>query len=287
VAEFKRTLITPEAGPGRREQCDVPGTARLHFPGVLVPDLIVADEALDDFGDNARFLLAHEFGIQFAPAVPVAVVDWDLKTGNGATIGGSGADRRQEGEARLSGFFRQQGGEPVIGEIEDRRSRSEIRRDLEDTVGVLREKSAFCRQIGINIGAPKPIDGLLGIADQEQAALAQPAAGPGFLRGCVATEQPQDLGLQGVGILEFVDQNARVAVCQRLAHDGIAGEKIARVMQEIIKIDESGLPLIVRVKRLEPIEFTYEPRQRCVGDIGPEISVSGTAAVIDLPWLPR
>jgi hypothetical protein len=74
---------------------------------VLVPDLIVADEALDDFGNNARFLLAHEFGIQFAPAIFVAVVDRDIKTGDGVTIGGSGAGRRQEGEAPLSGLFRQ------------------------------------------------------------------------------------------------------------------------------------------------------------------------------------
>jgi hypothetical protein len=70
-------------------------------------------------------------------------------------------------------------------------------------------------------------------------------------------------------------------VGQGLAHAGIADEEIARMMKKVIEIEESGLPLIVCVKRPEPVELVHEPRERGRGDIGGEILVSVAAAVIN------
>ena len=45
---------------------------------------------------------------------------------------------------------------------------------------ILREKGAFRLQVGVNVGAAKAVDRLLGIPDQKQAARAQRSGGPGL-----------------------------------------------------------------------------------------------------------
>jgi len=134
---------------------------------LLVPDLVIPDEPLNDLGHDGRFLFAHKIAIEFALVVLVALIDRDFETGDGMAFRRSGAGRRQGREAGLSGRFRQKRLETLVGKIEDRGPGTEVCRDLEETVGVLREKSAFCLEIGVNVGAAKAVDRLLRISHQE------------------------------------------------------------------------------------------------------------------------
>ena len=53
------------------------------------------------------------------------------------------------------------------------------------------------------------------------------------------------------------------------------------MMQKVVEIEESGLPLVVRVERSEAVEFAHKPGECGGGDIGPETLISVAAAVID------
>jgi hypothetical protein len=103
MAKFKGALVAPETGPGGSEESDVAGAADPLPVAVLVPDLIIPNEPLNDFGHDARFLFPHKLGIESALAVFVAIVDWNFKTGDGMAIGGNRAGCRQGREAWLSG----------------------------------------------------------------------------------------------------------------------------------------------------------------------------------------
>jgi hypothetical protein len=54
---------------------------------------------------------------------------------------------------------------------------------------------------------------------------------------------------------------------------------IARAMEEIVEIEESGLALVVSVEGSERFEFAYKSRQRSRGDIRRESLVRVAAAV--------
>jgi hypothetical protein len=191
----------------------------------------MADEPLNDLGDDCRFMFAYQVAIELAFVVFMAFGDWDFETGDGRAIGRSRAGCCQGRETGLSGRLRQEGLETAIGKFEDRSAGTEIRRDLEDAVRVLREKSALCHQIGVNVGAAEAVDRLLGVSHQKQAAGPQPASSPRLAPICVSAQEPEDFGLQGIGILKLVDQDAGIAPGEGLSHGGIMDEQIARVME--------------------------------------------------------
>jgi hypothetical protein len=60
-----------------------------------------------------------------------------------------------------------------------------------------------------HIGAPEPVDRLLRIADQKELARDWAGSAPVCLAGIVGREQEEYFGLQGVGVLEFVDEKVR------------------------------------------------------------------------------
>ena len=103
MPEFKGALVAPETGAGGGEERDIAGAADPHRPGPLVPDLIIPDEPLSDFGNDAGFLLPHKIGIEAAPVVFVAILDRDFEAGDGMAIGRSRAGRRQGRKAGLAG----------------------------------------------------------------------------------------------------------------------------------------------------------------------------------------
>ena len=49
---LKGALVTPETGAGGGEEGDVSGAADPHDLPVLVPDLVISDKPLDDFGQS-------------------------------------------------------------------------------------------------------------------------------------------------------------------------------------------------------------------------------------------
>ena len=72
-----------------------------------------------------------------------------------------------------------------------------------------------------DVGAAEAIDGLLGVTDQKERPGADLKVGPVLVappRRAVATQTPEDFGLQRVGVLELIDQHVRKARRQRAAH---------------------------------------------------------------------
>ena len=77
-------------------------------------------------------------------------------------------------------------------------------------------------QVGVDVGAPEGVDGLLGIADEDEG-------------GVAATEaELEDVPLDGVGVLELVDQRHRVAVPQL----GLNAGAVHRVLQGVAQSDQ-------------------------------------------------
>jgi hypothetical protein len=118
---------------------------------------------------------------------------------------------------------------------EDAGSGPEIRGNLDDIVGPAPGNGGFGLTVRDDVGAAKAINGLLGVADHEQRAWPQLAVGPrvGALLG---GDQKQDLALDRVGILEFVDENVPIPVPERQAHGLVATHKRAGAVQQIVKI---------------------------------------------------
>jgi hypothetical protein len=53
------------------------------------------------------------------------------------------------------------------------------------------------------------------------------------------------------------------------------------VMEKVVEIEESRLPLVVRVERPESVKFTHEPSERGRGGIGREALVIVAAAIVN------
>ena len=77
--------------------------------------------------------------------------------------------------------------------------------------------------IDADVGAAEPVDRLLGVADDEEAAgdgddarASRPAS------GSADGEQQQDLRLQRIGVLELVDEDVREARLEPAADAGVA-----------------------------------------------------------------
>ena len=73
-------------------------------------------------------------------------------------------------------------------------------------------------------------------------------------RGVVGGEQQKDLGLEGIGVLELVDEKVREALLQLAAHAGVIANEIARLDEEIEEIEPPRLGLqefVVRDRRLQ------------------------------------
>ena len=66
-------------------------------------------------------------------------------------------------------------------------------------------------EIGVHVGPAKRVDRLLGIADQDKG------------RPLITERAVHDLPLDGIGVLELVDENDVVAFTQASARDSTAG----------------------------------------------------------------
>ena len=59
------------------------------------------------------------------------------------------------------------------------------------------------------------------------------------VRGIVGGEQQEQLGLQRIGILEFVDEEVREALLKRRAHGGVIANQIPRPQQQIEEVERA------------------------------------------------
>src|SRR5262245_8561147 len=99
MAIFKGALVAPETGAGGGEEGDIACATDAHGLPLLVPDLIIADEPLNDLGHYGGFVFAYELAIEFSLVVFVAIIDRNFETGDGRAVGGSRAGGHQGREA--------------------------------------------------------------------------------------------------------------------------------------------------------------------------------------------
>ena len=59
--------------------------------------------------------------------------------------------------------------------------------------------------------------------------------------GIVGGQEQQDLGLQRIGVLKLVDEQALEALLEAAAHLGIISNEVARLEKQIEKIERAGL----------------------------------------------
>ena len=93
--------------------------------------------------------------------------------------------------------------------------------------------------IGLDIGAAESVNRLLRIADEKQLARNRRDATPVAPVGIVGGEQQQDLGLERIGVLEFVDEEMREARLKSASHLRMSRQQIARAQQQIDEIERS------------------------------------------------
>ena len=87
--------------------------------------------------------------------------------------------------------------------------------------------------VRLDVGAPEPVDRLLGVADDEQLSGHGAHAGPVGLGGIAGREQQQDLGLDRIGVLELVHEQPLVALLEVGADIGVATQQIAGAHQQV------------------------------------------------------
>ena len=105
--------------------------------------------------------------------------------------------------------------------------------------GQRRAMAPRASRVGADVGAPETIDRLLGIADHEESASAQTAVLPAR-RAVVGGDAKQDLRLDRVGILEFVDEDVPIALPERATHRIVPAHERARPLQEIVEVENGG-----------------------------------------------
>ena len=139
-------------------------------------------------------------------------------------------------------------------------------------------------QEGGDVGAPEAVDGLLGVAHEEETArigLQFRPSGTGSV-GSVAAEQRSQLYLDRVGVLELVDEQALVALPQGGPHFravGVVAQQQAGPHQKVMEFEApAGAPLLrgvagevsqPRHEHLQrglccPVQCPYADRQRVV-----------------------
>ena len=113
---------------------------------------------------------------------------------------------------------------------------------------------AFACFVGPDIRTAKPVNRLFRVSDQEQLPWPKPLFVPGFIGAIFAAQQEQDLGLQRIRVLEFVDQDMLVAICERGTNGRMRSQQIAGKVKEIVEIEQCGFPFERPERSLEIIE---------------------------------
>ncbi len=124
-----------------------------------------------------------------------------------------------------------------------------------------------------DVGAAEAIDRLLGIADDEETAGLRLRLPPVGLARIVGGEQQQDLGLQRIGVLELVDEDALEAALEALAHAPVVAHQVACDEQQIEKIERAVLRLHLAIALQRARELLLQERR--------EVGVGGHAELVE------
>ena len=243
-------------GPRLEEDSDVLVLGRPHHLGpVLELDLDLLLLLIDDPLDACRHggeLRCGALGRVVVPGVSVPPVRRRQEELHGAgdclvlaVLAGVSSVTRLEPFPQAPS---EQAREHAVHEIDDLLERAEVRRQLVALVilTLLPAGELVDGRLRVlehrDVGIPERVDGLLGIADDEETTLIPP----------VAPEHPDDGPLDGVGVLELVDEEVAVALAtllQKVAV-GVVGEQTLGLLQKIAEVEPAArlLPRLVAVK---------------------------------------
>ena len=189
-----------------------PAPARPHGLRSLVPDLIRTDQAANKVSDDTCFLAPHAINHDLALVALVVIPDRHVETSDCRPFILRQPRRLQRREAGLPVFRGKQSSKLIIREVDDLLQRSEVGDNFKHGVGVLCENCALGFEVCINVGATKTIDRLLRITDDKQTASPQLALYPRRSLVALPAKVPQNFCLQRIGVLEFIDENARITL---------------------------------------------------------------------------
>ena len=119
----------------------------------------------------------------------------------------------------------------------------EIENTLCSIFGTLDNRSISCLEVGVHIGTTKPIDRLLGIANEDQIAIGRTEKN--FLK---------DFKLAGVGILRFVNQSDLVSRADFLCQSN----PVLRVVESLVKGINQAVISDLAVGRQSSIEGVFD-----------------------------
>ena len=129
-------------------------------------------------------------------------------------------------------------GEHRVHEPKDARHRAEVR-DEHDLLADLAPDPGE----ELDVGTPEPVDRLLGVSHHEEAA----RLGVGERRRAVHCRRDarRQLDLDGIGVLEFVDEQAPVAAVQGSGRVGVLSQQSSGVDQQVVEPEASFDPALV------------------------------------------
>ncbi len=240
--------VVPEALEALEEQADVARVDADGLGGVPLGDLppAVVDEPVDEGADRVG---QRELDRDVGDLAPFAVRARHREGDDRGLVG----DRRpvllERDVARLRA-----GGVAGHGRLERRvdgaldGGRAAIAPGQVEQRGAPRDEPLLDGFVERHVGATEAVDGLLGVADQEELAGHGGCPRPCVLRGILGREQEEDLGLERVGVLELVDEDALEAALEVLPRAAVGLDEIAGAEEQVEEIELAGarLPLLVR-----------------------------------------
>ena len=100
-----------------------------------------------------------------------------------------------------------------------------------------------------DVRPPEAVDGLLGIADEEEPARVDLHLVP--RRRCAhrlaAGDERGDLDLQRIGVLKLIDQQVRELLAQAAPHRRVATQEVACLHEQVVELEPALAAALVRV----------------------------------------
>ena len=152
--------------------------------------------------------------------------------------------------------------------------------------GQLAVRDAGIRQVAADaaeeagIGAAEAIDGLLGVAHHVELARRRRGFAPVALGRIGGGQQQQNLGLQRVGVLELVHEDALVILLQ-LGARAVVAQQVARVQEQVHEVELPGQLLLLLIEAHDLPQLVAQVRR--------QVGVGVAAELLDggLQLLPR
>ena len=138
------------------------------------------------------------------------------------------------------------------------------------------EELSLGRLVERHVGAAEAVDRLLGIADDEELAGDGARAREVVLEGIVGREQEQDLGLEGVGVLELVDEQVREALLELAADGRVLLDEVPGEQEQVEEVE----PPAARLARAVGLHERAEIFAQAGGEVGVGLAEEGVESAL-------